>query len=137
MDALRFDRIEEFIERRLLRAARIENGDGIAWFGGSDCKRDQGGRAAASHAPSLRGRGELCTGALEGDLSSGPTALYDLFRVEKNCRALGCLDAYSSARSMETQMDHFRQEVEPASQLRRSASSMSTGCRSAHCHVMA
>jgi hypothetical protein len=39
----------------------------------------------------------------EGDLPSGPTALYDLFRIRerKNSRALGCLDAYTSAGSLE------------------------------------
>ena len=61
------------------------------------------GGQLVSHAPSFRGRGQLCLVLSEGDLPSGPTALYDLFRVEngKIVEHWDVLDAHSSAGSVE------------------------------------
>ena len=56
MVALRFDRIEEFLDSSLVQHAS-EIGDGIAHSAESDCKRRQGGRTTVPHPAPFRGRG--------------------------------------------------------------------------------
>jgi len=48
---------------------------------GSNCKRGKG-RRSVDLTPRRSWPRALCTGADGGDLPSGPTALYDLFRIE-------------------------------------------------------
>jgi predicted SnoaL-like aldol condensation-catalyzing enzyme len=82
MVSLRFDRIEEFIEGAHYAQHASKIGDGIARL------RDriagvvkEGGQL---HLTPRRfvAEGNFVLVLTEGDLPSGPTALYDLFRVE-------------------------------------------------------
>jgi predicted SnoaL-like aldol condensation-catalyzing enzyme len=82
MVLLRFDRIEEFIEGAHYAQHASKIGDGI------DRLRDriasvakEGGRLYLT-ARRFMAEGNFVLVLTEGDLPSGPTALYDLFRVE-------------------------------------------------------
>ena len=82
MGSLRFDRIEEFIDDAHYAQHSSKIGDGVARL------RDRiAGVAKAGGQLSISSRRFVAEGNFvlvlsEGDLSSGPTALYDLFRVE-------------------------------------------------------
>src|SRR4029077_18876935 len=88
---------------------------------GSNCKRGQRRRAAISHPPPFRGRGELCPCALGGRSPLRPyCALRPVSgRERKTRRALGRLDAHTSARKAEKRKwTVLGSEVGPQDQLR-------------------
>jgi predicted SnoaL-like aldol condensation-catalyzing enzyme len=82
MVSLRFDRIEEFIEGAHYAQHASKIGDGIARLRDRIASvAKEGGRL---HLTPRRfvAEGNFVLVLTEGDLPSGPTALYDLFRVE-------------------------------------------------------
>jgi predicted SnoaL-like aldol condensation-catalyzing enzyme len=82
MVSLRFDRIEEFIEGAHYAQHASKVGDGIARLRDRIASvAKEGGRL---HLTPRRfvAEGNFVLVLTEGDLPSGPTALYDLFRVE-------------------------------------------------------
>jgi len=83
MVSLRFDRIEEFIEgaHYAQHASRI--GDGIARLRERIASVAKEGGQLYLTPRRFVAEGNFVLVLSEGDLPSGPTALYDLFRVEK------------------------------------------------------
>jgi predicted SnoaL-like aldol condensation-catalyzing enzyme len=82
MVSLRFDRIEEFVEAAHYAQHASKTGDGIARLRDRIASvAKEGGRL---HLVPHRfvAEGNFVLVLSEGDLPSGPTALYDLFRVE-------------------------------------------------------
>src|SRR5215510_15592753 len=82
MVSLRFDRIEEFIEgaRYAQHASKI--GDGIARLRDRIASVSKEGGQLSITARRFVAEGNFVLVLSEGDLPTGPTALYDLFRVE-------------------------------------------------------
>jgi predicted SnoaL-like aldol condensation-catalyzing enzyme len=81
MVALRFDRIEEFLDSSLMQhAAKI--GDGIARLRDRIASAAKQGGQLYLTPRRFVAEGNFVLVLSEGDLPSGPTALYDLFRVE-------------------------------------------------------
>jgi predicted SnoaL-like aldol condensation-catalyzing enzyme len=82
MVSLRFDRIEEFIEggRYAQHASKI--GDGIARLRERIASVAKEGGQLHLNPRRFVAEGNFVLVLSEGDLPSGPTALYDLFRVE-------------------------------------------------------
>ena len=82
MVALRFDRIEEFIEGAHYAQHASKIGDGIARLRDRIASvAKEGGKLYLTHRRFVA-EGNFVLVLSEGDLPSGPTALYDLFRVE-------------------------------------------------------
>lgn len=82
MVSLRFDRIEEFIEGAHYAQHASKIGDGIARLRDRIASvAKEGGQLYLSHRRFVA-EGNFVLVLTEGDLPSGPTALYDLFRVE-------------------------------------------------------
>jgi predicted SnoaL-like aldol condensation-catalyzing enzyme len=82
MVSLRFDRIEEFIEGAHYAQHASKIGDGIARLRDRIASvAKEGGRLYLT-ARRFVAEGNFVLVLTEGDLPSGPTALYDLFRVE-------------------------------------------------------
>jgi predicted SnoaL-like aldol condensation-catalyzing enzyme len=82
MVSLRFDRIEEFIEGAHYAQHASKIGDGIARLRDRIASvAKEGGRLHLT-ARRFVAEGNFVLVLTEGDLPSGPTALYDLFRVE-------------------------------------------------------
>ena len=82
MVALRFDRIEEFIDDAHYAQHASEIGDGIARLRERIASvAKEGGRLYLTPRRFVA-EGNFVLVLSEGDLPSGPTALYDLFRVE-------------------------------------------------------
>ena len=82
MVSLRFDRIEEFIEgaRYAQHASKI--GDGIARLRDRIASVSKEGGQLSITARRFVAEGNFVLVLSEGDLRSGPVALYDLFRLE-------------------------------------------------------
>jgi predicted SnoaL-like aldol condensation-catalyzing enzyme len=81
MVALRFDRIEEFIDSALVQhAAKI--GDGIAKLRDRIASVAKEGGQLYLTPRRFVAEGNFVLVLSEGDIPSGPTALYDLFRLE-------------------------------------------------------
>jgi predicted SnoaL-like aldol condensation-catalyzing enzyme len=82
MVSLRFDRIEEFIEGAHYAQHASKIGDGIARLRDRIASvAKEGGRLYLT-ARRFVAEGNFVLVLTEGDLPSGPTALYDLFRIE-------------------------------------------------------
>ncbi len=82
MDELRFDRIEEFIEGAHYAQHAAKIGDGIARLRARIASVAKDGGRLDLTARRFVAEGNFVLVLSEGDLPSGPTALYDLFRVE-------------------------------------------------------
>ena len=82
MGSLRFDRIEEFVDgaRYAQHASKI--GDGIASLRNRIASVVKEGGQLCLTSRRFVAEGNFVFVLTEGDLPSGPTALYDLFRVE-------------------------------------------------------
>jgi predicted SnoaL-like aldol condensation-catalyzing enzyme len=82
MGSLRFDRIEEFIDgvRYAQHASKI--GDGIARLRDRIASVAKEGGQLLLTSRRFVAEGNFVLVLTEGDLPSGPTALYDLFRIE-------------------------------------------------------
>jgi len=112
MVALRFDRIEEFVDSSLVQhASKIR--DGIAQL-----RERIAGVAKAGGQLYLTPRRFVAEGNFvlvlsEGDLPSGPTALYDLFRVEdgKIVEHWDVLTPIPPRDQWKTRMDHSRRRL--------------------------
>jgi predicted SnoaL-like aldol condensation-catalyzing enzyme len=83
MVALRFDRIEEFIEDAHYAQHASKIGDGIARLRDRIASVAKEGGKLHLIPRRFVAEGNFVLVLTEGDLPSGPTALYDLFRVEK------------------------------------------------------
>jgi predicted SnoaL-like aldol condensation-catalyzing enzyme len=81
MVALRFDRIEEFIDGALAQHAS-QIGDGIARLRGRIASVAKEGGKVYLTPQRFVAQGNFVLVLSEGDLPTGPTALYDLVRVE-------------------------------------------------------
>ena len=103
MVSLRFDRIEEFIEDAHYAQHASKIGDGIARLRDRIASVAKEGGQLFLTPRRFVAEGNFVLVLTDGELPSGPTALYDLFRgrERKNSRALGCLDAYTSTESVE------------------------------------
>jgi predicted SnoaL-like aldol condensation-catalyzing enzyme len=82
MVSLRFDRIEEFIEGANYAQHASKIGDGIAQLQDRITSVAKKGRQLYLTSRRLVAEGNFVLVLSEGDLRSGPTALYDLFRIE-------------------------------------------------------
>jgi predicted SnoaL-like aldol condensation-catalyzing enzyme len=82
MVALRFDRIEEFIEGAHYAQHASKIGDGVARLRERIASVAKEGGQLYLTARRFVAEGNFVLVLSEGDLPSGPTALYDLFRVE-------------------------------------------------------
>ena len=82
MVALRFDRIEEFIEGAHYAQHASKIGDGIARLRDRIASVAKEGGKLHLIPRRFVAEGNFVLVLTEGDLPSGPTALYDLFRVE-------------------------------------------------------
>jgi predicted SnoaL-like aldol condensation-catalyzing enzyme len=82
MVALRFDRIEEFIEDTHYAQHASQIGDGIARLRDRIASVAKEGGKLYLTPRRFVAEGNFVLVLSEGDLPSGPTALYDLFRVE-------------------------------------------------------
>jgi predicted SnoaL-like aldol condensation-catalyzing enzyme len=82
MVALRFDRIEEFIEGAHYAQHASKIGDGIARLRDRIASVAKEGGKLFLTPRRFVAEGNFVLVLTEGDLPSGPTALYDLFRVE-------------------------------------------------------
>jgi predicted SnoaL-like aldol condensation-catalyzing enzyme len=82
MVALRFDRIEEFIEGAHYAQHASQIGDGIARLRDRIASVAKEGGKLYLTPRRFVAEGNFVLVLSEGDLPSGPTALYDLFRVE-------------------------------------------------------
>jgi predicted SnoaL-like aldol condensation-catalyzing enzyme len=82
MVQLRFDRIEEFIEGAHYAQHASKIGDGIARLRGRIASVAKEGGQLYLTPRRFVADGNFVVVLSEGDLPSGPTALYDLFRVE-------------------------------------------------------
>jgi len=82
MVALRFDRIEEFIEGTHYAQHASKIGDGIAQLRDRIASVAKAGGQLHLTPRRFVAEGNFVIVLTEGDLPSGPTALYDLFRVE-------------------------------------------------------
>jgi predicted SnoaL-like aldol condensation-catalyzing enzyme len=82
MVSLRFDRIEEFIEDAHYAQHSSEIGDGIARLRDRIASVAKEGGQLHLIPRRFVAEGNFVLVLSEGDLPSGPTALYDLFRVE-------------------------------------------------------
>jgi predicted SnoaL-like aldol condensation-catalyzing enzyme len=82
MVALRFDRIEEFIEGTHYAQHASKIGDGIARLRDRIASVAKEGGKLFLTPRRFVAEGNFVLVLSEGDLPSGPTALYDLFRVE-------------------------------------------------------
>jgi predicted SnoaL-like aldol condensation-catalyzing enzyme len=82
MVALRFDRIEEFIEGTHYAQHASKIGDGIARLRDRIASVAKEGGKLYLTPRRFVAEGNFVLVLSEGDLPSGPTALYDLFRVE-------------------------------------------------------
>ena len=82
MVALRFDRIEEFIEGAHYAQHASKIGDGIARLRDRIASVAKEGGKLHLTPRRFVAEGNFVLVLTEGDLPSGPTALYDLFRVE-------------------------------------------------------
>jgi predicted SnoaL-like aldol condensation-catalyzing enzyme len=82
MVALRFDRIEEFIEGAHYAQHASKIGDGIARLRERIASVAKEGGQLYLTPRRFVAEGNFVVVLSEGDLPSGPTALYDLFRVE-------------------------------------------------------
>jgi predicted SnoaL-like aldol condensation-catalyzing enzyme len=82
MVALRFDRIEEFIEGTHYAQHASKIGDGIARLRDRIASAAKEGGKLYLTPRRFVAEGNFVLVLSEGDLPSGPTALYDLFRVE-------------------------------------------------------
>jgi predicted SnoaL-like aldol condensation-catalyzing enzyme len=82
MVALRFDRIEEFIEGAHYAQHASKIGDGIARLRDRIASVAKEGGQLYLTPRRFVAEGNFVLVLSEGDLPSGPTALYDLFRVE-------------------------------------------------------
>jgi predicted SnoaL-like aldol condensation-catalyzing enzyme len=82
MVALRFDRIEEFIEGRQYAQHASQIGDGIARLRDRIASVAKEGGQLHLTPRRFVAEGNFVLVLTEGDLPSGPTALYDLFRIE-------------------------------------------------------
>ena len=82
MVSLRFDRIEEFIEGAHYAQHASKIGDGIARLRGRIASVAKEGGQLFLTPRRFVAEGNFVLVLTEGDLPSGPTALYDLFRVE-------------------------------------------------------
>jgi predicted SnoaL-like aldol condensation-catalyzing enzyme len=82
MVALRFDRIEEFIEDAHYAQHASKIGDGIARLRDRIASVAKEGGKLHLIPRRFVAEGNFVLVLTEGDLPSGPTALYDLFRVE-------------------------------------------------------
>jgi predicted SnoaL-like aldol condensation-catalyzing enzyme len=82
MVALRFDRIEEFIEGAHYAQHAAKIGDGIARLRDRIASVAKEGGKLFLTPRRFVAEGNFVLVLTEGDLPSGPTALYDLFRVE-------------------------------------------------------
>jgi predicted SnoaL-like aldol condensation-catalyzing enzyme len=82
MVALRFDRIEEFIEGAHYAQHASKIGDGIARLRDRIASVAKEGGQLYLTPRRFVAEGNFVLVLTEGDLPSGPTALYDLFRVE-------------------------------------------------------
>jgi len=82
MVSLRFDRIEEFIEGAHYAQHAAKIGDGIARLRDRIASVAKEGGQLYLSPRRFVAEGNFVLVLTEGDLPSGPTALYDLFRVE-------------------------------------------------------
>jgi predicted SnoaL-like aldol condensation-catalyzing enzyme len=82
MVSLRFDRIEEFIEGAHYAQHASKIGDGIARLRDRIASVAKEGGKLHLIPRRFVAEGNFVLVLTEGDLPSGPTALYDLFRVE-------------------------------------------------------
>jgi predicted SnoaL-like aldol condensation-catalyzing enzyme len=82
MVSLRFDRIEEFIEGAHYAQHASKIGDGIARLRDRIASVAKEGGQLFLTARRFVAEGNFVLVLTEGDLPSGPTALYDLFRIE-------------------------------------------------------
>jgi len=82
MVSLRFDRIEEFIEDSHYAQHASQIGDGIARLRDRIASVAKEGGKLYLTPRRFMAEGNFVLVLSEGDLPSGPTALYDLFRVE-------------------------------------------------------
>jgi predicted SnoaL-like aldol condensation-catalyzing enzyme len=82
MVALRFDRIEEFIEGAHYAQHASKIGDGIARLRDRIASVAKEGGQLSLAPRRFVAEGNFVLVLSEGDLPSGPTALYDLFRIE-------------------------------------------------------
>jgi predicted SnoaL-like aldol condensation-catalyzing enzyme len=82
MVSLRFDRIEEFIEGAHYAQHASKIGDGIARLRDRIASATKEGGQLYLTPRRFVAEGNFVLVLSEGDLPSGPTALYDLFRVE-------------------------------------------------------
>jgi predicted SnoaL-like aldol condensation-catalyzing enzyme len=82
MVALRFDRIEEFIEGAHYAQHASKIGDGIARLRERIASVAKEGGQLNLAPRRFVAEGNFVLALSEGDLPSGPTALYDLFRIE-------------------------------------------------------
>jgi predicted SnoaL-like aldol condensation-catalyzing enzyme len=82
MVSLRFDRIEEFIDGAHYAQHSSEIGDGIDRLKARIASVAKDGGQLHIAARRIVAEGNFVLVVSEGDLPSGPTALYDLFRVE-------------------------------------------------------
>jgi len=82
MVSLRFDRIEEFIEGAHYAQHASKIGDGIARLRDRIASVAKEGGQLYLSPRRFVAEGNFVLVLMEGDLPSGPTALYDLFRVE-------------------------------------------------------
>lgn len=82
MVALRFDRIEEFIEGAHYAQHASKIGDGIARLRDRIASVAKEGGQLNLAPRRFVAEGNFVLALSEGDLPSGPTALYDLFRIE-------------------------------------------------------
>jgi predicted SnoaL-like aldol condensation-catalyzing enzyme len=82
MVALRFDRIEEFIEGAHYAQHASKIGDGIARLRGRIASVAKEGGQLYLTPRRFVAEGNFVLVLSEGDLPTGPTALYDLFRVD-------------------------------------------------------
>jgi hypothetical protein len=101
MVALRFDRIEEFVDSSC--SACLENRRWNRSVEGSDCKPGQKRRTAVPHPASFRGRRQLCACSVG---RRPPVGAYCTLRsvssrIRKNRRALGRAVAHTSAGPVE------------------------------------
>jgi predicted SnoaL-like aldol condensation-catalyzing enzyme len=83
MVSLRFDRIEEFIDGTRYAQHASQIGDGIARLRERIASVAKEGGQLNLTPRRFVAEGNFVLVLSEGDLPSGPTALYDLFRVEK------------------------------------------------------
>jgi predicted SnoaL-like aldol condensation-catalyzing enzyme len=82
MVSLRFDRIEEFIEDAHYAQHALKIGDGIAQLRARIASVAKEGGQLHLTPRRFLADGNFVLVLSEGDLASGPTALYDLFRVQ-------------------------------------------------------